>query len=66
MAEGIVKWFNEKKGYGFIGREDGSDLFVHYSGINMSGFKILTEGEGVSFDVEETDRGFKAKNVKKL
>ncbi len=65
LASGIVKWFNEKKGFGFIQQEDGQDLFVHYSSINMDGFKTLVEGEEVLFDVEETDRGFQAKNVTK-
>lgn len=63
MASGIVKWFNEKKGFGFIQQEDGQDLFVHYSSINMDGFKTLVEGDEVTFDIEETDRGFQAKNV---
>ena len=66
MAEGTVKWFSEKKGYGFIEQEDGQDLFVHYSSIDMSGFKTLSEGQKVSFDVEESDRGLVAKNVTKL
>ena len=65
MAEGTVKWFSEKKGYGFIEQEDGQDLFVHYSSIDMSGFKTLSEGQKVSFDVEESDRGLVAKNVTK-
>lgn len=66
MAEGTVKWFDEKKGYGFIQREDGGDLFVHHSSIEMPGFKTLTEGDHVSFEVEETERGPQAKNVRKL
>ncbi|RLB21648.1 MAG: cold-shock protein [Deltaproteobacteria bacterium] len=66
LAEGRVKWFSEKKGYGFIEQEDGQDLFVHYSSINSAGFKTLMEGERVSFDVEESDRGPVAKNVNKL
>lgn len=66
MAEGIVKWFSEQKGYGFIQQEEGSDIFVHYSSINMPGFKTLVEGERVSFEVEESDRGPVAKNVMKL
>jgi len=57
LAEGNVKWFNEKKGYGFIQQEDGRDLFVHFSSITMSGFKTLNEGDRVAFEVEETDRG---------
>jgi CspA family cold shock protein len=66
MAEGTVKWFNEAKGYGFITREDGSDVFVHFSSIQADGFKTLTEGERVSFDVEEGTKGPKAINVVKL
>lgn len=65
MAQGTVKWFNEKKGFGFIKQEDGEDLFVHYSSIAMDGYKTLAEGEQVEFEVEETDRGFQAKNVVK-
>ncbi len=65
MAEGIVKWFSEKKGFGFIEQESGEDIFVHFSSIEMSGFKTLSEGERVSFDVEESNRGPVAKNVKK-
>jgi cold shock protein len=63
MATGIVKWFNEKKGYGFIEQEGGPDLFVHHSGINMSGFKTLREGERVAFDIEEGQKGPAAVNV---
>jgi CspA family cold shock protein len=66
MAEGIVKWFNEKKGYGFIEQDDGRNLFVHYSNINMSGFKTLSQGDRVSFDVKEGNRGLEAMNVSKL
>jgi CspA family cold shock protein len=66
LAEGIVKWFSEKKGYGFIEQNEGPDIFVHYSSINTTGFKTLAEGERVSFDVEENDRGPVAKNVTKL
>jgi len=66
MAEGTVKWFSDKKGFGFIQQEDGSDLFVHYSAISTPGFKTLSEGDRVSFEVEESDRGPKAKNVTKL
>ena len=66
MANGTVKWFNEKKGYGFIEQEDGPDVFVHYSGINASGFKSLNEGDRVSFDIEQRDKGPQAVNVMKI
>jgi len=66
MAEGTVKWFNERKGFGFISQDDGEDVFVHFSSINMTGFKKLEEGDRVSFEVEEGDRGPQAKNVEKL
>ena len=66
MANGTVKWFNEKKGYGFIEQEDGPDVFVHYSGINASGFKSLNEGDQVSFDIEQRDKGPQAVNVTKV
>lgn len=66
MADGIVKWFGEQKGYGFISRDDGSDVFVHYSSINMPGFKTLYQGDRVEFELEETERGPQAKNVVKL
>ncbi len=66
MGEGVVKWFSERKGFGFIEQEDGQDLFVHHSAINMTGFKTLNEGDKVSFETEESDRGPKAKNVTKL
>ncbi|MEE9557584.1 MAG: cold shock domain-containing protein [Candidatus Adiutricales bacterium] len=65
MAQGTVKWFSEKKGYGFITEEDGRDVFVHYSSIDMPGFKTLAEGEQVNFEIEESDRGPMAKNVVK-
>ena len=64
MANGIVKWFNDSKGFGFIEQEDGGDdVFVHHSGINASGFKSLNEGDRVSFTIEEGQRGPSAKNV---
>lgn len=66
MAEGTVKWFSDKKGFGFIEKDEGGDVFVHYSSIGASGFKTLTEGERVSFEIEESDRGPKAKNVNKI
>ena len=66
MAQGIVKWFRDHKGYGFIEQDEGRDIFVHYSSINMIGFKTLVDGDRVSFEVEETERGPQAKNVIKL
>ena len=66
MAEGLVKWFSDKKGYGFIEKEDGTDIFVHYSAIEAPGFKTLSEGDKVSFEVEEGQRGPAAKNVQKI
>lgn len=65
MANGIVKWFSDKKGYGFIENEEGGDVFVHFSAISMSGFKTLAEGDRVTFDIEEGDRGPAAANVVK-
>jgi len=66
LAVGTVKWFNDRKGYGFINQENGQDVFVHYSSIDTPGFKTLAEGDQVSFDVEQSERGPEAKNVKKL
>ena len=66
MATGVVKWFSNKKGFGFIEQEEGGDIFVHHSAINMSGFRTLAEGDRVTFDVEEGERGPAAKNVKKV
>lgn len=66
MANGTVKWFNDKKGYGFIRQEEGREVFVHYSSINQPGFKTLSEGETVSFEIEESQRGPVAKNVSKM
>ena len=63
MANGIVKWFNDSKGFGFIEQEDGSDVFVHHSAISGSGFKSLKEGERVTFDVEQGQKGPAAANV---
>ena len=65
MANGTVKWFNESKGFGFITREDGSDVFVHYSSIQSDGYKSLAEGDTVSFDTENGSKGLKAINVVK-
>jgi len=61
--QGTVKWFNSQKGFGFISGEDGTDYFVHYSGINSRSFRELTEGQRVQFDVEQGDKGKKAVNV---
>jgi CspA family cold shock protein len=66
MASGTVKWFNESKGFGFIAREDGEDLFVHHTCISGTGFKTLTEGQAVSFDVENGPKGPRATNVLKI
>ena len=66
MAErfvGTVKWFNASKGYGFIGREGGDDIFVHFSAIQMEGYKRLKEGQKVEFSIEESDKGLQAANV---
>ncbi len=63
---GKVKWFNAEKGYGFIEREDGVDVFVHFSAIQGEGFKTLEEGQAVEFDVVEGNRGEQAANVVKL
>ena len=65
MATGKVKWFNEKKGYGFIEQEGGKDVFVHYDAITMDGFKTLREGEEVNFDVTDGAKGPQAANVTK-
>jgi CspA family cold shock protein len=64
--QGTVKWFNDAKGYGFITRESGDDVFVHHSDINAQGFKSLAEGERVSFDVTQGPKGLQAKNVVKV
>lgn len=63
MANGIVKWFNDSKGFGFIEQENGEDVFVHFSSISGSGFKSLAEGDQVSFELEMGDKGPSAKNV---
>ncbi|UCE18100.1 MAG: cold-shock protein [Gemmatimonadota bacterium] len=65
MEQGSVKWFNENKGYGFIRRDDGSDVFVHYSDIRGEGFRTLEEGQRVEFDIVEGDKGPQAVNVLK-
>jgi CspA family cold shock protein len=63
MTDGTVKWFNEGKGYGFIEQEDGPDVFVHHSGITGTGFKSLREGDRVTFDIEQGEKGPAAVNV---
>ena len=65
MINGTVKWFNASKGFGFISRAEGSDVFVHYSSISGDGFKSLIEGDSVSFEIEDGDKGPKAINVVK-
>jgi len=66
MSEGKVKWFNERKGFGFIEQEGGTDIFVHFSAIQSSGFKTLNEGQQVSFDIEQGPKGPSAVNVNVL
>ena len=66
MNNGTVKWFNETKGFGFISGDNGDDIFVHYSSIAGNGFKSLLEGDSVSFEIEDGDKGLKAVNVVKL
>ncbi|HBE08986.1 MAG: cold-shock protein [Eubacterium sp.] len=63
MAKGTVKWFNNQKGYGFITDEEGKDVFVHFSGLNMEGFKTLEENQAVEFEVSEGAKGPQATNV---
>ncbi len=63
---GTVKWFNGEKGYGFITDQEGQDIFVHYSAINVEGFKTLHEGDAVTFEVTDSDRGPQAANVEKI
>jgi CspA family cold shock protein len=66
MANGTVKWFNETKGFGFVTTEDGKDVFAHFSAIQGEGFKTLAEGQAVSFDIEEGDKGPRATNIVKI
>ncbi len=65
MANGVVKWFSDQKGYGFIEQEDGEDVFVHFSAIEGSGFRTLAEGDKVTFEVEQGTKGPAAANVEK-
>ena len=64
MATGTVKWFNNEKGFGFISQSDGADVFVHPSAIDMTGYRSLTEGQAVEFEVQETPKGLQAANVR--
>jgi cold shock protein len=64
VANGVVKWFNDRKGYGFIEQEDGPDVFVHHTGIDSDGFRSLNEGDQVTFDIEEGPKVAHAVNVK--
>ena len=66
MTDGTVKWFSNKKGFGFIEREEGADVFVHHSSIQMDGFKTLEEGEAVQFQVVDGDKGPQATNIEAL
>ncbi|RQD67935.1 MAG: cold-shock protein [Tindallia sp. MSAO_Bac2] len=66
MEKGTVKWFNAEKGYGFISRENGEDVFVHFSAITMDGFKTLDEGQEVEFEIVEGEKGPQATNVSKV
>ncbi|HUB66791.1 MAG TPA: cold-shock protein [Candidatus Methylacidiphilales bacterium] len=67
MAQGIIKWFDNKKGFGFIAQDEGGqDVFVHFSAISGEGFKTLDEGDRVEFEVNQSDKGLKASNVTKL
>ncbi len=66
MAQGTVKWFNDTKGFGFIGQENGEDVFVHYSAVEGDGFRSLAEGDRVEFDVQQGPKGLQASNVRKV
>jgi CspA family cold shock protein len=65
MAQGTVKWFNDSKGFGFISQEAGEDVFVHHTAIQMDGFRSLTEGDRVEFDIVKGPKGLQAQNVRK-
>jgi CspA family cold shock protein len=66
MAKGVVKWFNDSKGFGFIEQENGEDVFVHFSAIQCEGFKSLAEGDSVTFDVQQGPKGLQAANVTRV
>jgi CspA family cold shock protein len=66
VEQGTVKWFNDAKGYGFIARQNGEDVFVHFSAVQSSGFRSLTEGQAVEFEVTRGPKGFQAENVRPL
>jgi cold shock protein len=66
MSTGTVKWFNDKKGFGFVSQDDGTDLFVHYTGIEGNGYKALNEGDRVEFEVIDSDKGPRAVSVKAI
>jgi len=66
MTRGKVKWFNDAKGYGFIEQESGEDVFVHFSAIAMDGFKTLSEGQEVEFEIQNGDKGYCRRNVQKV
>jgi len=66
MPKGVIKWFNEKKGYGFISNEEGGDVFVHYTGILGDGYRTLNEGDRVEFEIETSDKGPRAVAVKAI
>lgn len=66
MPKGVIKWFNEKKGYGFISNEEGGDVFVHYTGISGEGYRTLNEGDRVEFEIETSDKGPRAVQVRAI
>lgn len=66
MKKGTVKWFNAKKGFGFLSDEEGTDIFVHFSALNMDGFKVLEEGQEVTFDIIDGEKGPQAANVTRV